>query len=319
VRIAVVGAGAIGGFVAAALARAGEDVAVVARGAHLDAIRENGLAVTGELGAFSVRVRASDRLAELGDFDALLLTFKAHQWPAFVPQLEAYSRKRTPIVTLQNGVPFWFARTPPLRTVDPDGTIGKLFPDELVVGGVVHQSGNVAAPGAIAQSGGIRYLLGDPNGGTGPLVTGPLVLALRDAFRGAGLQPMADTSIRERVWYKLINNASLNPVSAIEGITTHQMYADPATRALLLTLMQETLDVGQALGLCRDVDVESRIKTAAAGGADVRTSMLQDLEAGRPLELDPIVGAVVELADRVGVAVPHLRAQYDALRERSRV
>jgi 2-dehydropantoate 2-reductase len=314
VRIAVVGAGAIGGFVAAALARAGEDVAVVVRGAHLEAIRGTGLAVTGELGSFSVRVRAADRLGELGDFDALLLTFKAHQWSAFVPQLEAYSRKRTPVVTLQNGVPFWFARTPPLHSVDPDGSIGKLFADDLVVGGVVHQSGNIAAPGVIAQSGGIRYLLGDPNAGTGPLV-----LALCDAFRAAGLQPTADTMIRERVWYKLINNASLNPVSAITGMTTQQMYADPQTRALLLTLMQETLEVGQALGLCRDVDVESRIKTAAAGGADVKTSMLQDLEAGRPLELDPIVGAVVELADRVGIAVPNLRAQYDALRERSRV
>lgn len=310
-RLAVVGAGAIGGFVAAALARAGEDIAVVARGEHLHAIRSDGLWVTSELGDFTAAVRASDRLEELGEFDALLLTFKAHQWPAFMSQLEPYARRRTPIVTLQNGVPFWFERTPPLNMVDPQGRIARLFGDELVVGGVVHQSGVIAAPGRIAQSGGLRYALGDPNGGVGTLAN-----ALCDAFRRAKLQPEPDSNVRERVWYKLLNNASLNPVSALTGMTTHQMYADPQARAALTALMQETLEVGQALGLCRDVDVESHMKRGAAGGADVKTSMLQDLEAGRPIELDPILGAVVELAERVGIAVPNLRRHYDALRRR---
>ncbi len=313
-RIAVVGAGAIGGFIAAALARAGEDVGVVVRGAHLRAIRSHGLRVTGELGEFTVRLPAADSLADLGDVDVALLTFKAHQFPALLPQLEVAANRRTPVVTLQNGVPFWFVREPPLHTVDPDGRIGALFPDELVIGAVVHQSGHIAAPGAIAQSGGIRYLFGDPNGGAGPLVQ-----ALCDAFRSAGLKPEAKTDIREWVWYKLLNNDALNPVSALRHMTTRQMYNDPAVRKQLATLMQEALDVGHALGLCRDVDVESRLSIVAAGGSDVKTSMLQDLEAGRPLELDPIVGATVELGERLGVPVPNLRAAYDALRELSSV
>lgn len=313
-RIAVVGAGAIGGFIAAALARAGEDVCVVVRGAHLDAIASRGLSVTGELGEFNVRLPASASLADLGDVDVLLLTFKAHQWPALLPQLEGAARRRTPVVTMQNGVPFWFVREPPLRTVDPGGRIGALFPDDLVIGGVVHQSGRIAAPGTIDQSGGIRYLFGDPNGGAGPLVR-----ALCDAFRRAGLKPEAKTNIREFVWYKLLNNDALNPVSALTGMTTQQMYTNPAARKQLALLMQEALDVGQAMGLCRDVDVESRLSTVAAGSADVKTSMLQDLEAGRSLELDPIVGATVELGERLGIPIPNLRAAYDALRELSSV
>jgi 2-dehydropantoate 2-reductase len=306
-RIAVVGAGAIGGFLAAALARAGEDVAVVARGAHLDAIRRDGISVHSEIGGFTSRVRAGDALSDLGAFDVALLTFKAHQWEAFLPMLEPFARAATPMVTLQNGVPFWFARTPALASVDPAGRIGAMFGDDAVIGGVVHQSGHVAAPGVIHQSGGVRYPMGSPNGGVTPLTR-----SLCDAFARAGLQPEADEAIRERVWYKLLNNASLNPVSAITGMTTHEMYDDAPTLAWLKALMHETLEVGHALGLARDVNVDARIGQAAKG-SDVKTSMLQDVEAGRPTELDPIVGAVIELGERVGVPTPRLRETYDDL------
>jgi 2-dehydropantoate 2-reductase len=306
-RIAVVGAGAIGGFLAAALARAGEDVAVVARGAHLDAIRRDGIEVRSEIGGFTSRVRASTTLADLGAFDVALLTFKAHQWAAFLPMLEPLAQHGTPIVTLQNGVPFWFARTPALASVDPAGRIGGVFGDEAVIGGVVHQSGNVVAPGVIQQSGGVRYPMGSPNGGVTRITR-----SLCDAFTRAGLQPEADDAIRERVWYKLLNNASLNPVSAITGMTTHEMYADAPTLAWLKALMHETLDVGHALRLARDVDVDDRIGQAAKG-SDVKTSMLQDVEAGRPTELDPIVGAVIELGERLNVPTPRLRETYDTL------
>ncbi len=306
-RIAVVGAGAIGGFLAAALARVGEDVAVVARGAHLNAMRTNGISVHSEIGDFTSRVRASDTLDDLGAFDVALLTFKAQQWEAFLPMLEPFARDGTPVVTLQNGVPFWFARTPALTSVDPAGRIGAVFGDDAVIGGVVHQSGHVAAPGVIQQSGGVRYPMGNPNGGVTPLTR-----SLCDAFTHAGLQPEADDAIRERVWYKLLNNASLNPVSAISGMTTHEMYHDGPTLAWLKALMHETLDVGHALGLARDVDVDARIGQAAKG-SDVKTSMLQDVEAGRPTELDQIVGAVIELGERLNVPTPRLRETYEGL------
>lgn len=309
-RIAVVGAGAIGGFVAAALAKAGEDVAVVARGAHLDAIRRDGIAVRSELGDFSVPVRASDTLADLGDFDVMLLTFKAHQWHAFLPMLEPVVRKGTPLVTLQNGVPFWFARTPPLRSVDPDGAIGAAIPRGSVVGGVVHQSGYVERPGCVVQSGGMRYPMGDPDGGVDATTR-----ALCESFARAGLQGVPDENVRERLWYKLLNNASANPLSAITGMDTGQMHADPATFERMKELMGEALAVGQALGLNRDVTVEKRMPEHT-GTHGNKTSMLQDIEAGRPTELDPIVGAIIELGERVNVPTPKLREAYAAVRKR---
>lgn len=306
-RIAVVGAGAIGGFVAAALARSGEDVAVVARGAHLDAIRSHGITVRGELGDFSARVRASDDLTELGDFDAVLLSFKAHQWAALLPMLEPTVRAGTPVVTLQNGVPFWFARTPPLQSVDPGGVIGAAIPEGAVIGAVVHQSGYIARPGLIVQSGGMRYPIGDPDGGVGATAR-----ALCDAFARAGLQAQPDENVRERVWYKLLNNACANPLSAITGMDTGAMHDDPATLARMKALMGEALAVGQALGLTRNVTVEKRMPEHT-GTVGNKTSMLQDIEAGRPTELDPIVGAIIELGERVNVPTPKLREAYAAV------
>ncbi len=309
-RIAVVGAGGIGGFVAAALARAGADVAVVARGAHLDAIRTHGITVLrSDLGAFTARVRASSDLRELGGFDAVFLAFKAHQWPELVPQLRSLASGNATIVTLQNGVPFWFVRTPPLRSVDPGGAIGTLFPDERIVATVVHVSGHIAEPGKIHQSGGMRYVLGAPNGGTSTRVE-----ALAAAMRAAELTPEIDPNIRATVWLKLVNNCGLNPVSALHRMTIHQMLSRPDVRSEVRALMEEAAAVGRALGLVGEVDLEARLQLAARL-SDVRTSMLQDLEAGRPLELDPIVGAVIELAERVNVEVPRLRGAYARLRE----
>lgn len=308
-RIVVVGAGAIGAYIAAVLARAGMQVAVIARGAHLDAIRRDGIAVlSSDLGGFRASVEASDDLRALGVFDVALLTFKAHQWSAFMPQLEAAAAAGTTIVTFQNGVPFWFRRQPPLQSVDPGGAIGKLFGDDRTIGGVVHVSGHIAAPGKIRQSGGGRYILHalDPD-------ADHLTMQLATHMRDAGLKPEIEENIRHFVWLKLINNAGLNPVSTLHRRTIHQMLADPVTREEVRALMCETVAVGQALGVVGEVDVEARI-TYAMHVADVQTSMLQDSLARRPLELDPIVGAVIELADGVGVNVPHLRTVYNELR-----
>jgi 2-dehydropantoate 2-reductase len=307
-RIAIVGAGAIGGFLAAALSRSGLSVAVVARGEHLAAIRRGGLKVQSDLGSFTARVEAAADLRQLGDFDALLLTFKAHQWPDFRAQLEPFAAGTASIVTMQNGLPFWYVRDPPLRSVDLDGAIGRLFPDERVIGAVVHVSGEITAPGSIRQSGGLRYVLGDPLGGNANRVE-----RLAEVFHRAGLAPEVDTNLRETLWLKLVNNVGLNPTSVLHGLKIKPMLADPGARAEVHAMMTEALHVGQAMGVVSSLDVDARIAYAARL-ADVKTSMLQDYERGRPLELDPILGAVVELAGRYNVAVPRLRDAYDRLR-----
>jgi 2-dehydropantoate 2-reductase len=303
-RVVVVGAGAIGGFIAAALARVSVPTGVVARGAHLDAIRERGLRVQGDLGEFTARVDAAADLRELPAADALLLTFKTHQWPGFLEQLTPYAGSSVPIVTLQNGVPFWFARTPPLESVDPGGRIGALFDDEQTIGAVVHVSGHLAEPGLVVQSGGLRYLLAEANGRNGERVE-----ALAGVLRSAGLEAEVDGDLRRSLWFKLVGNASLNPVSAATGMSIGEMMRDAPTLARVRALMLEVLEVGRALGLVGDVEREADARIAyAARLDDVKTSMLQDAQAGRSLELDPILGATIELAERSGIDVPQLRA-----------
>jgi len=311
-RVAVIGAGAIGGFLAAALVRAGVAVAVVARGEHLNAIRRDGLEVRSDLGAFCVRVDAASDLRELGRFDVLLLTFKAHQWPPLMEQIEAAARDGATAVTLQNGVPYWYVRDPPLGSVDPGGRIGGAFPDEKTIGGVVHVSGHVERPGVVVQSGGLRYVLGDPKGRPSTTLDGLLA-----ALRAAGLQAEEDANVRTTVWLKLVNNVGLNSVSALRGMTVRTLLNDPGARAEVRELMLEALNVGRVMGVVSDVDVDARIAYAARL-EDVKTSMLQDIERGRALELDPIQGAAIELAQRFDVPVPRLRAAYDALRRLER-
>jgi 2-dehydropantoate 2-reductase len=311
-RVGIVGAGAIGGFIAGALKRSGTEAVAIARGEHLATIRRHGLRVHSDLGSFSVPIEAGDDLRLLGRFDALLLTFKAHQWPELLPQLERFSAADVTIVTLQNGIPFWYVREPPLRSVDPGGRIGRLFSDDRIVGGVVHVSGNLDAPGVVVQSGGLRYVFGAPNGGTNERAD--RIIAL---FTQAGLAPERDTAVRSTIWLKLVNNAGLNPVSALRRLTLRALLADPQARAQARALMCEALRVGQAIGVVRDVDVDARIEYAARLD-DVKTSMLQDVERGRELELDPIVGAVIELAQRYGVPVPQMQRIYAALQPAGR-
>jgi 2-dehydropantoate 2-reductase len=316
-RIIVVGAGAIGGFLAAALARAGISTGVVARGSHLEAIREAGLRVeSSDLGSFVACVDAAADVRDLPQADILLLTFKAHQWPSFMEQLKPASQTGTPIVTLQNGVPFWFVRTPPLNSVDPGGRIGAMFDDAQIVGGVVHVSGHIARPGVVVQSGGLRYIIGDVNDhaqaerGTGASVEGVAAL-----FVQAGLQAEIDSDLRKSVWFKLVGNASLNPTSVVTGMTIGQIMRDEKVLADVRGLMIEVLRVGEAMGLVDDVEGEAERRIAyAARLDDVKSSMLQDAEAGRSLEIEPILGATIELAERYGVDVPRQRAMYERLR-----
>jgi 2-dehydropantoate 2-reductase len=308
-KVAVVGAGAIGGFVAAALARSGVRVGVVARGTHLQAIRHDGLRVRSDLGSFVARVDAAPDLRELGAFDVLILAFKAHQWPALLPQLRDPQFADSSIVTLQNGVPFWYVRRPPLRAVDPGGAVGAVFDDARTIGGVVHVSGRIEAPGRIVQSGGLRYVLG----GVSPEARSRAEY-VANVFQNAGLLAEVDQTIRTPVWLKLVNNVGLNAVSTLTGSSIREMLDDPERLSAVRALMHEALAVGQAMGVVADVDIDARLAYAARLD-DVRTSMLQDYDAGKALEIDPMLGAVVELAERCRVATPRVREAYARLQQ----
>jgi 2-dehydropantoate 2-reductase len=307
-RVAVIGAGAIGGFVAAALAKAGVAVVVVARGEHAAAIKRNGLHVQSDLGAFTATVEVTEDLRTVdAPFDFLLLAFKAHQWPGVLSMLAPRAGCATPLVTMQNGLPFWFVREPALESVDPHGAIGHLFPDTQVIGGVVHVSGRILAPGRVHQTGGLRYIFGDPGGGCGARCS-----ELVQLFARAGLAAEADSNIRETVWLKLVNNVGLNAVSVLRRMTIKPMLEDTDSRSAVRRLMIEGLRVGRAMGVVSEVDVDARIAYAARLD-DVKTSMLQDFERQRALELDPILGAVCELGVRYGVETPEVRRAYAAL------
>lgn len=302
-RVAVFGAGAIGGFIAAALARSGVEVCAVARGAHLQALRA-GLRVKSDLGEFTANIAAAEDLRDFDDPDYVLLTFKSHQWDGVLPQFEKAIAGRTVFVTLQNGLPFWYDRDRALESVDPGGRILRTLPYERVIGGVVHASGHIVEPGYIHQSGGMLYPIGELGG-----TTTPRIAALSEAFLKAGMHAPVESDIRRVIWRKLVNNTGLNPVSALTRATVHSMLQDPGVRAVLHAIIDEALSVARATGVEPGVDANERLKWAEHI-ADVKTSMLQDLEARKPLELEPIVGAVVELARRYGVPVPHTETVY---------
>ena len=305
-KIAVFGAGAIGGFIAAALSRAGHDLTVVARGEHLTAIRaRGGIAVaSSDLGSFVSPVNAVADLREAPDAGFILLTFKSHQWSGVLPQLQPAIERGAAFVTLQNGLPFWYSRERPIEAVDPGGAILRAIPYEQIIGGVVHASGHIVEPGVIHQSGGMLYPIGEPGRAASPRTE-----ELSHAFAAAGMQAPVEPEIRRNIWRKVMNNAALNPVSALTRATVQKMLNDPSVRAVLRAAINESIAVARASGVDPQIDADERLKWAEHI-ADVKTSMLQDLEARKPLELEPIAGAVVELADRFGVEVPTLRELY---------
>ncbi len=302
--IVVFGAGAIGGFIAGALARSGVEVGVVARGAHLAAIRKNGLQVESVLGNFEARVRAAADLREFEDPQYVLLTFKSHQWGGVLPQFDQAVRSGASFVTLQNGLPFWYSQDRALESVDPGGRIRAAIPYQQVIGGVVHTSGMLPAPGHVKQSGNMLYPIGELDGSETPRI-----VRLAKSFEDAGLHAPVERDIRRLVWRKLLGNLALNPVSALTGATVRAMLDDPPTRAVLRAIVEEGLAVARAAGVEIDMTAEKRLDMAMHI-ADVKTSTLQDLEAGKPLELEPICGAAIEIARRYGVPVPHIETVY---------
>ena len=308
-KVCIYGAGAIGAYLGVALVDAGCDVSMVARGAHLDAMQKNGLTLESGGVTRNVELRCTDDPAELGPQDYVILTLKAH---SVLPAVDAIGKllgPTTAIVTAQNGILWWYfyAQGGPfenrhLETADPDGRIWNAFGPERAIGCVVYPSCEIVEPGFVRHTGGNRFMLGEPNG-----EKSERVMALAAAMAAGGLKAPVRTRIRDDIWFKLLGNATFNPVSVLTGATLEQMGQDAAVRGVVKELMQEAERVALTLGVTFPMELEKRIDGATSVGAH-KTSMLQDFELGRPLELDALVASVAEIGRLVGVATPILDA-----------
>ena len=310
-RVAIVGVGAIGGLLAARLARAGENVSVVARGAHLEAIRANGLTLVEGQDQFTAKVQASPRLTDLGPLDCIVLGVKAHQLAAVVEDVAASLGPQTTIVTAQNGIPWWYFyklggphEGRRLESVDPGGRIAAALPIDRVLGAVVYPAGEIVAPGVVRHTEGNRFTLGELDGSTSERAT-----KLSETLQRAGFKAPVVSEIRPEIWMKLWGNATLNPVSALTRATLQDICRFPSSRGLIADMMAEVRDIAQAHGVKFRLSIEKRIAGAEAVGAH-KTSMLQDVEAGRPLEIDALLGAVLEMGQMVDTRSPRLEAVY---------
>lgn len=307
-RIAVAGAGAIGGWLAARLAAAGHEVSVLARGAHLEAIRARGLTLESAGATRTVAVRASDDPAELGAQDLVYTAVKAQSLPALAPRLAPLFGAGTPVVPVLNGIPWWFFHGWPgefegrrLASVDADGSLGRALPAARIVGAVVIGACYVREPGVVVHTGGDRWVLGEPDARTPPA----RCEAIAATMRAAGLGAEVSANIRLSIFAKLLGNANFNPISALTGATGDVMLSRPDLRAVCAATMREVMAIAARVGVEMNIDPEVRMAETRRLGA-IKSSMLQDVEAGRTLETEGLLGALVEIADWAGVPAPRL-------------
>lgn len=309
-RIAVFGAGAIGGHLAVSLASAGADVSVVARGAHLDAIRERGL----RMGERTVRLPASGDAAELGAQDAVFITLKSHQLPAALPGVTALLGPETAVVTAMNGLPYWYFHGRGgrrIESVDPGGCIRAAIDPGRAIGCITFVAAEVASPGVVHHTGGAEYRMGEPDGGEPPRLA-----ALAGLLRSAGIGVEVSADIRTEIWLKLLANVSVAPVAALACASVGEAARDEGAREAIRRAMEECKAVARAFGVEIPISTEDRIEKTAAFDTH-RPSLLQDIERGRPPELDPTLGAVRELGGAAGVETPVLDALHALTRLRA--
>lgn len=316
-RFAIVGAGATGGYLGACLARAGFQVLLIARGRHLAAMQEHGLRVLeADDTSFTTHPACTDRLEAVVSAETVFVTLKAHSLPGIAPALAAAVGPQSTVVFAQNGVPWWFflgaGDDAPLEAVDPGGVIASHFPAGRVLGCVAYPSTTLVEPGVVRHIEGNRFSLGELDG-----TRTERVRALSAALTQAGLKAPVQTRLRQEVWLKLLGNATLNPVSALTRATLGDLLEDEGSRDLLRRLMLEVEAVGKAYGFQPDLSVDRRLDGAARVGQH-RTSMLQDVEAGRPLEVEALVGSVIEMGHRREVAIPALEVLYQLTRQLDR-
>ena len=308
-KIAIVGAGAIGGWLGAKISAAGGcDVSVLARGATLAALRQNGwqLQERGEL--IQCPVRVSDDPLELGPQDLVIIAVKGPALTSVVAAAKPMMREDTAVMPAMNGVPWWITQvspisdTSPLASLDPQGVISSEFPARRVIGCVVHASASTVSPGVVLHQMGNRLVIGEAGDGVSDRV-----MAVAELLADAGIETATSSSIRNDIWYKLWGNLTMNPVSAITGATVDRLLDDPLVTQFCSDAMEEAAEIGRRMGLVIDQLPQDRHLVTRKLGV-FKTSMLQDAEAGRPLELDSIVGAVKELGHRTGVATPNISA-----------
>jgi len=307
----VLGAGAIGAYVGAALARGGADVTLIARGEHLAAMAEHGVRVLSPRGDFTARPRATGDLAAVAAADVVFVALKAYSLPEIAPRLGTLLAPGAAAIWAQNGIPWWFFQSLPepvggagLESVDPGGVIAGSIGPEHNVGCVAYCSTEIIEPGVIRHIEGTRFTLGEP---AGPASERCRLISA--AFAAGGLKAPVEARLRDQIWLKLVGNVAFNPITALTRATLGELGTVPEMHDLLRAIFSECAAVAGRLGIRFPVSLDRRLEAGLAVG-DHKTSMLQDLEAGKRLELDCMTGAVVELAERLGIDVPHVRTVH---------
>jgi 2-dehydropantoate 2-reductase len=314
-KFLIVGAGAIGAYIGARMARAEFDVTLFGRGPHLKAMQERSVQVNSSEGDFEAHPRVVGSLEEAGQADVVFLAVKAHSLPQLAPQLKPVLGPATTVVSAQNGIPWWFFQGIGgeweglrLERIDPGGVISAAIEPCRVIGAIVYLSTEISSPGVIQYISGNRISIGEPDGSRSDRCR-----QVAEALVASGLRCPITTHIREEIWVKILGNASLNPLSALTRATIAQMLRDPGVAEIVRNIMHEVEAVAHKLNMELSVTVDQRIVGAEKVG-EHKTSMLQDLEAGRPMELEALVGSVVELGERVGVPTPYTRTVYNCTR-----
>jgi 2-dehydropantoate 2-reductase len=310
-RIVIAGAGAIGGYIGARLAKVGSDVVLHARGPHLKAMQERGLRVISPDGDFEVRPQVSGDLAAIGPADVVFLGVKAHSLTALAPTLAPLLGPDTVVVSTQNGIPWWYFQQGGgefeglrLERVDPGGVIAAAIEPRRVVGSLAYFATDIVEPGVIRHTEGNKITFGEPDGSKSERAR-----RIAEALIAAGFRCPVTPRFRHETWVKLLGNVAFNPISALTRATLEEIVRHPDASQLVRELMVETEAVAAKLGIELSISIEQRMAGAEKVGAH-KTSMLQDLEAGRPMELEAVVGAVVELGERMGLPMTATRAVY---------
>jgi len=320
-KVCIYGAGAIGGHIGAMLSRAeGVEVSLIARGAHLEAIREHGLVMRSAAGDITAKVPASDDPAELGPQDYVFLTLKAHQAPSAAAAMAPLLGPDTAVVTAMNGIPFWYFyglddpwRDRRLEAVDPGGVLWDTIGPKRVIGCVVYTAAEVIEPGVIRHEYGERYTLGEPDGEKSERAR-----TLGTAMAAAGMKAPVKANIRDEIWLKLWGNLSFNPISVLTHATLGELASAPGTRAVARAMMVEAQSIAEKLGVKFAMDVDTRMEKSKAVGAH-KTSTLQDLERGRPMEIDALVTVVQEMGRMTETPTPTIDLVLALVQQRARV
>src|ERR671910_1606239 len=315
-KLCVYGAGAIGGLMAAWLSRSGHEVSLVARGAQLDAIRRDGLRVRSKGGTESFRIKAEAEPAKLGAQDYVLVTVKAQSLTGVADTIAPLLGKDTSVVTAMNGVPWWFFQgmkrgDAHLESLDPGGKLSRAIPTERVVGCVIHLAASTPEPGVISHNMGAKLILGEPGGENTARTK-----RIADALAAAGFEIVVTNTIEKEFWVKLLGNVSFNPVSALTVSTADRLIENQEVKSYMVEIMREVLAIGRAVGVDANIDPEARIDMARALGP-FKTSMLQDLEAGKRLEIDGLLAGTLEIARKAGVRAPFTESLFGLIRARA--